>query len=249
MNIQKYQNGQSLIELIVALTIIVVSLLGMFVLVSRALGLNKLAAEQYTATYLAAEGIEIARNFFDKSYLVAQKSNPGSKNFYGWVDPGGPGMGTWFMEQGIYEVEYDDEALLNNNLPGGGSYPEKLTACEGNLSASYVSPTTGMTTKYDFIAAPDAISRFYNKPCRELSYLKFDDATGIYSYSQGTDTKFKRIIIIENLALPPHQYNIYLIKNKEINLDFRVTSVVYVESRTGVYTIHLQDHFLPWRIP
>ena len=87
--------GQSLVEMLVAISIIVVSLLGILALINRSLGLNRVVADQYIATYLAAEGIELVKNYFDHSYFIS--SGP----FYGW-------QGAGAIIPGVYQIGYDD---------------------------------------------------------------------------------------------------------------------------------------------
>jgi len=60
------KNGQVLVEAIVAITIATVGLLGIFSFISRSFSLNRVVADQYIGTYLAAEGIELTKNLIDK---------------------------------------------------------------------------------------------------------------------------------------------------------------------------------------
>ncbi len=59
------QSGQSLIEVMVAITLLTVGFLGITSLLSRSLALNRVTTNQLTATYLASEGVEIAKNLID----------------------------------------------------------------------------------------------------------------------------------------------------------------------------------------
>jgi len=58
-------SGQLLIELLVALSILTTGFFAVLGLLSRSIGLNRVVSDSYIATYLAAEGIEVARNIFD----------------------------------------------------------------------------------------------------------------------------------------------------------------------------------------
>lgn len=58
-------SGQALIEVMIAVGVLVVGFLGIMTLLSRALSLNRVVADNYTATYLAAEGVELAKNILD----------------------------------------------------------------------------------------------------------------------------------------------------------------------------------------
>lgn len=57
--------GQALIEVLVAVSILTIGMLGVVTLLNRALSLNRVISDNYTATYLAAEGVELAKNLID----------------------------------------------------------------------------------------------------------------------------------------------------------------------------------------
>ena len=84
--------GYILIEAIIAITIAVVGLLGIFSLLSRSLSLNRVVADRFVASYLAAEGIEIVKNLIDNNILAGRPWNAGIPN-------------------GTYEADYTDTGL------------------------------------------------------------------------------------------------------------------------------------------
>ena len=84
--------GYILIEAIIAITIAVVGLLGIFALLSRSLSLNRVVSDRIVASYLAAEGIEIVKNLIDNNILAGKPWNAGIPN-------------------GTYEVDYMDTGL------------------------------------------------------------------------------------------------------------------------------------------
>lgn len=59
------RQGQSLIEVLVALSVLTGSFLGILSLLSRSFLLNRVTSDQAKATYLAEEGIELAKNLID----------------------------------------------------------------------------------------------------------------------------------------------------------------------------------------
>lgn len=71
------ESGYILIESIVAITIVIVGLLGIFALLSRSLSLNRVVADRFVASYLAAEGIEIVKNIADDNILAGRPWNAG----------------------------------------------------------------------------------------------------------------------------------------------------------------------------
>jgi hypothetical protein len=91
----KSRAGQVLVESMVAVSILVVGFLGMFSLLSRSLSLNRLVADSQTATYLAAEGIEVARNLVDANVIQGKAWKAGG-----------------FAVPGAYEVEYNSLFLM-----------------------------------------------------------------------------------------------------------------------------------------
>src|SRR6185369_4698812 len=79
------RSGQSLIEAIIAITLLTIGFLGIARLLSQSLFFTKVVSDQTTATYLAAEGIEIVKNLIDHDVYM-QLHNP----------PLGPGWGNCF---------------------------------------------------------------------------------------------------------------------------------------------------------
>ncbi len=62
--------GQALIEALVAVGVLIVGFMGVVTLLNRSLGLTRVIADNFTGTYLAAEGVELIKNFIDAN--VAQ---------------------------------------------------------------------------------------------------------------------------------------------------------------------------------
>jgi Tfp pilus assembly protein PilV len=61
----KKRNGQSLVEVMVAITALTVSFLGISALLAQSLAISRSTTDELTATYLASEGIEITKNLID----------------------------------------------------------------------------------------------------------------------------------------------------------------------------------------
>lgn len=64
----------------VALGIVVIALLGMLSLLSNSLGINRVVADQYIGSYLAAEGIEVVKNILDTNVASGKAPNEGIAN-------------------------------------------------------------------------------------------------------------------------------------------------------------------------
>lgn len=89
------KKGQLLIESGIAISILVIGLLGIFGLLSRSLGLNNIISSQYIASNLASEGIEVVKNLIDANII---QYRPWNQN----------------ISTGSYEVIYNSPALESN---------------------------------------------------------------------------------------------------------------------------------------
>lgn len=98
-----------MVEAMVAITIVVTGLLGIFSLTSRSLSLNQVITSQYVASNLSAEGIEVIKNILDKNVIQGRPWNEG-------------------ISPGEFEVDYASTAtnIFNNRRlnfdPGTGFY-------------------------------------------------------------------------------------------------------------------------------
>jgi hypothetical protein len=84
--------GQIMVEAMIAITIAVVGLLGIFSLLSRSLSLNRVAASQIIGINLAAEGIELVKNLIDANVIQNKPFNNGS-----------------CLTQGNHIIDYNDD--------------------------------------------------------------------------------------------------------------------------------------------
>jgi len=74
MNI-KNQRGQTLVEMMIASSLMIIGLLGVFSVLSQSLGINRIAGNQYIAANLASEGIEVIKNIIDTNAIIGQPWN------------------------------------------------------------------------------------------------------------------------------------------------------------------------------
>ncbi len=93
MKDMRQNRGQMLVEAMVAMGILTVAVFAIFSLLTRSTSLNRTISQQYVATYLAAEGIELAKNITDSNLLSCQ--TPWNKD---------AADGTW-------EISYLDDAF------------------------------------------------------------------------------------------------------------------------------------------
>lgn len=95
-------SGQVMIESLIAISLGMVGLLGILALVSRSLYLQNDLQQQFSANYLAAEGIELVRSLIDENY---KKDLDGD---YLAGDPWGEAR-VRFSSDSSYEVSYEGE--------------------------------------------------------------------------------------------------------------------------------------------
>ena len=75
------EGGQTLVELMIAMSVMSIGFLAVFAVLSQTLGMNKIVVNQYIAANLAAEGIEIVKNISDSNVVRGDVWNAGlSKN-------------------------------------------------------------------------------------------------------------------------------------------------------------------------
>lgn len=113
------RRGQLLIEAMIAISIITVGILGVLALLSRSLTLNRVVADQYTATYLAAEGIEVVKNVIDTNIVNSRPWNAG-------------------LSEGAFEVDFQSTALT----------PDQGRQLQFDASTSRFGYQGGATTNY-----------------------------------------------------------------------------------------------------
>lgn len=148
--INKNQSGQILIEALVAITIATVGLLGIFNFLSRSLSLNRVVADRYVATNLAAEGIELVKNLIDTNVIQGLPWNSG-------------------LASGDFEMDYTDAALRPYSPPGD---PLRLDSLTG-----YYSYSTGENTNQRRKISIDNISPNEIKVVSRVDWVTRDNAT------------------------------------------------------------------------
>lgn len=86
MNHRRLPSGFTLIEAMIAVSILALSVAGPLIGASRAIVLAQISRDQLIATYLAQEGIEYIRAMRDDAYLNAYKANGSTVSSSAWVD-------------------------------------------------------------------------------------------------------------------------------------------------------------------
>jgi len=125
------QRGQVLVETMVALSMTVIGLLGILSVMSNAIAINRVIVNQYIASYLASEGIEVISYFIDKGTYQG-------KNF---GEDFGTGARTFFYPSSNESFPFDD---ITNQVTASPT-PEKI----------YVSSTTLLSDGVGYGAVGD----------------------------------------------------------------------------------------------
>lgn len=97
------RSGQALLESIVAASVLVVGFLSIVGLLSRSIGVYRVTTDQYNASFLASEGVEIVKNLIDAGIIRGQP--------WGTVVP-----------PGAYELDYTSDLSLNPVVEYAGRY-------------------------------------------------------------------------------------------------------------------------------
>jgi prepilin-type N-terminal cleavage/methylation domain-containing protein len=111
------RRGQSLIEVMIAMSILTMAFLGIFNLLARSLVINRAVSSEATATYLAAEGVELAKTLIDH-------------DVYAGLANGSRSWGECFGTGGDFEIDY-----MAQDCPGSPNF---------NHNDLWYDPTTGL---------------------------------------------------------------------------------------------------------
>jgi len=109
-NNMRRNRGQVLIEVIVALSVVVIAFSGALSLLGTSVGLTRTISNQYIGTYLAAEGIEIVKNMIDENYFKGAAFNANLANdtyHFDWRSTSGSGSaGDIFLNYNAGSMKY-----------------------------------------------------------------------------------------------------------------------------------------------
>jgi hypothetical protein len=92
------REGQSIVEVLVAFSVFVVSFMGIMALLNQSLALTNTVRNSYVASYLGGEGIELVKNLIDTS--ITQTNS--------WLDITGI-----VAPIGCYELDYTDTSMTS----------------------------------------------------------------------------------------------------------------------------------------
>lgn len=141
------EKGFTMMEVLAAISLITMGVLGIFTLVQQAISFLTVSSSRLVATYLAQEGVEIVRNIRDTNFLQIHQGLISEDQWTLGLDICGGGC----------EAEYDDQILsfyANRylKLVGGGFY---------NYSSGASTPFKRKITIFDMVdldSPPDGIA-------------------------------------------------------------------------------------------
>ncbi|MDE2019516.1 MAG: hypothetical protein KGJ13_04165 [Patescibacteria group bacterium] len=168
------KSGQSLIEAMVAIAIATVGFIGIASLLAQSLYLAKVISDQETATYLASEGIELAKNLLDHDINLASFGVPWGSCWNGGKTLNDPHV----------ELDYGSVDCSKHFIPGHGDplYYDPVTHYYGyNLPAADNPVKTGFVREI-------IIQKDTNPDMTVLSIVTW--ATGGYSQSLTLEDHF-----------------------------------------------------------
>lgn len=111
-----YTKGYSLVEVLVAVAILMIAIVGPITIAAKSLQSAQYARQQNTAFFLAQEGITIANTLRNDAGLFAYV-NPGADP---WAWTGESSLGPCFDTTGC-NIDFRDDSLLNNVSDCGDS--------------------------------------------------------------------------------------------------------------------------------
>jgi prepilin-type N-terminal cleavage/methylation domain-containing protein len=109
INNKNRKNGFTMIEMIAALFVVSVGIMGVFSLVSQTISYINIISSRLTAIYLSQEGMEIIRNIRDSNFLKINKGEEGN-----WDD-------NLPNDNEYYNLDYQSQSI-----------PDSINNCNGN---------------------------------------------------------------------------------------------------------------------
>jgi hypothetical protein len=140
------RRGQTLVEALVALSVLTVGFVGIVSLLAKSFQQNRTAADDTQATYLAAEGIEIAKNIIDYDL------------YYGLSIPPAGSVNDWQCSFGLNEGQSPVDYALEYDTTPSPVCATTLTPMQPGNNKLYFNPNTDLYT-YDDIYTPTDFTR------------------------------------------------------------------------------------------
>jgi type II secretory pathway pseudopilin PulG len=182
IHLQKNQHGQTLIETVVAVFILVMGISAALGLANYSLNATTDIRKQIIAMGLAREGIEAVKNMRDSNWLQAPISttcwNFTSSDATGtcypyWLDPGQAGADGYGLDPGAYQNIYPYVIYYDVNSPETAFWYLTYRAANNNYGLNYDSsanPSRGIYSAYTPTSAANATSDYARKITLQLDH-------------------------------------------------------------------------------
>lgn len=145
MNKRK-QNGFSLLEVILVISIVTIGLLGVFSLVAQNIQVQNVNKNYLVASMLAQEGLELVRNIRDTNWL--SRHADANETPYDWKLGAGAGSNSDIVQDGAYVIDYSGN--INDSLVNIDSIDDIRARLYFNDDGYYFHDNTGVATTTDF---------------------------------------------------------------------------------------------------
>lgn len=220
------KNGFTLIETLIAVSIVCIAVVGPLVTASRSFVAAYTARDQLTAAYLAQEGVEYIRLMRDTMYLGDYEqyaTDPSLAadafcNFYN-ANPADPDTGC---------ISSTGAIITPPATLSGASIATCLGPGDGSVACALLDPLAPMGTSNS--VTTQALYLCGTLPCSTAGHLSISN--GRYIYTGSNFTPFTRFI---TLYYPPG--------SSEIEI---VSTVTWLEHGT-VYKTVVTDYLSPWQ--
>ena len=177
------RRGQTLVEALVALSILTMGFIGIISLLSRSFQLNRTASDDTQATYLAAEGIEIAKNIIDYDVYYGFRQSTSTNDW-------GCSFNLSSGQSADYELDY---TKVVSSLSGCGAAPGKVSsAAQAQAAHLYFNPSTTLYTYNSF--APAVQSDF----TRDIRITNDGEDLNVQSIVKWTSGSLSNTITLED---------------------------------------------------
>ena len=107
--------GQILIEVMIAISMSIISLIGFFGLLRASFQLTRITSDNYVATHLAVEGVEVVANIMQRNYIDTIRNGNGLFN-------ANMAQGSWEIDYHTQQIDFSTSRITNKPLNFDGTY-------------------------------------------------------------------------------------------------------------------------------
>lgn len=154
MHTHQTQRGYSMVEVLVAISILLLATAGPMTIAARSLQYAQFTAQQNTAFFLAQEGIEAVFKIRAASGLE-HLDNPSSNAAWDWMSDGA--LSSCRNANGC-DIDWRDDSLTNNIVSCSTIANCKLYFNAGNSLARYTHQSAGEETPYTRVITISSVS-------------------------------------------------------------------------------------------